>query len=289
MIIKRRHTITRIFTGQDLVEKLYSEGWTIEQREYGLKKITKSVGKYIKNGINKLKNNTAESLEKQIESSKIKNQKLADEAAKAVNKDKNITEKLVDQAEKDKIGVIVSKASDIKGSGIEKDMVVDSKVILEGEDIKALPPTLNKRIRNVAEKNRKVVFHHSDSGNEDLAHEIGHIKNEDKSWLSRYTNSSKVRGELDRSRKELEDPDSPKAIGYMRGAKRWVKGKLVEYEEKKASKKGLKLMKNAGASKDELEAAKDKLMNKSLGTYKEANKMYYKSPIARKLKNPPKD
>ncbi len=80
-----------------------------------------------------------------------------------------------------------------------------SKAILEGDDISVLPPTLNKRIRSTAKENRKVVFHHPDSGNEDLAHELGHIKNEDKSRLSRYTNSSKVRGELDKSRKELED------------------------------------------------------------------------------------
>lgn len=35
-------------------------------------------------------------------------------------------------------------------------MVVDSKAILEGDDISVLPPTLNKRIRSTAKENRKV-------------------------------------------------------------------------------------------------------------------------------------
>lgn len=144
---------------------------------------------------------------------------------------------MVNKANDDKIGVVISKASDIKGSNIERDMVVDSKAILEGDDISVLPPTLNKRIRSTAKENRKVVFHHPDSGNEDLAHELGHIKNEDKSRLSRYTNSSKVRGELDKSRKELEDNSAvEKERGLIVGARRWIKGKLVEHEESKASK-----------------------------------------------------
>lgn len=288
MRVKRNNTVAvvRVFTGRNLIEKLYSEGWKVEQREYGLKGIAKS----FKSGINKLKNKAAKSLEKQIETSKIKNQELADEATKAVNIDKNITEKLVNKANDDKIGVVISKASDIKGSNIERDMVVDSKAILEGDDISVLPPTLNKRIRSTAKENRKVVFHHPDSGNEDLAHELGHIKNEDKSRLSRYTNSSKVRGELDKSRKELEDNSAvEKERGLIVGARRWIKGKLVEHEESKASKRGLELMKEVGVSKEELKKAEDKLMNKSLGTYKEANKIYYKSPIARKLKNSPED
>lgn len=37
MIIVRKLN-TKTFTGRDLVERLYSEGWELEQREYGLVK-----------------------------------------------------------------------------------------------------------------------------------------------------------------------------------------------------------------------------------------------------------
>lgn len=43
MRVKRNNTVAvvRVFTGRDLIEKLYSEGWKVEQREYGLKGIAK--------------------------------------------------------------------------------------------------------------------------------------------------------------------------------------------------------------------------------------------------------
>ena len=37
MIIKRYSQNQFTFTGRDLVDKLYSEGWKVEQKEYGLK------------------------------------------------------------------------------------------------------------------------------------------------------------------------------------------------------------------------------------------------------------
>ena len=51
MIIKRYSQKQFTFTGRDLVEKLYSEGWKVEQKEYGLKSAAisgiKKVGKLI--------------------------------------------------------------------------------------------------------------------------------------------------------------------------------------------------------------------------------------------------
>ena len=37
MRVKRNNTVAvvRVFTGRDLIEKLYSEGWKVEQREDG--------------------------------------------------------------------------------------------------------------------------------------------------------------------------------------------------------------------------------------------------------------
>ena len=42
MIIARKLN-TKSFTGRDLVEKLYSEGWEVEQREYGIGSTVNSV------------------------------------------------------------------------------------------------------------------------------------------------------------------------------------------------------------------------------------------------------
>lgn len=51
MIIVRKLN-TKTFTGRDLVERLYSEGWELEQREYGLvKKILRKTVRPILNSM----------------------------------------------------------------------------------------------------------------------------------------------------------------------------------------------------------------------------------------------
>lgn len=46
MRVKRNNIVAvRVFTGRDLIEKLYSEGWEVEQREYGLLSGVKKLSK----------------------------------------------------------------------------------------------------------------------------------------------------------------------------------------------------------------------------------------------------
>lgn len=58
MRIKRNNiTTVRVFTGRDLVERLYSEGWEIEQREYGLLSGMKKLSKGAINVVSDLGDN----------------------------------------------------------------------------------------------------------------------------------------------------------------------------------------------------------------------------------------
>lgn len=64
--------------------------------------------------------------------------------------------------------------------------------------------------------------------------------------------------------------------------------KNVISNEKNASKNAIKLLKESGADENELKLAKESL-DKSLESYKEEHKMYYKSPFINKLQSFRKD
>lgn len=58
MRVKRNNIVAvRVFTGRDLIEKLYSEGWEVEQREYGLLSGVKKLSKGAINAISDLGDN----------------------------------------------------------------------------------------------------------------------------------------------------------------------------------------------------------------------------------------
>lgn len=58
MRVKRNNIVAvRVFTGRDLIEKLYSEGWEVEQWEYGLLSGVKKLSKGAINAISDLGDN----------------------------------------------------------------------------------------------------------------------------------------------------------------------------------------------------------------------------------------
>lgn len=171
MIIKRYSQKQFTFTGRDLVEKLYSEGWKVEQKEYGLKSAAIS-------GIKKVGKLIAKKLD---DSSKLDSEKLKkiNESLKSVAKDRN--------------------------------------------------PEVLKNIGKDAKKS------------------------------------------------------NIKRVGIRNGLKTLYQGSIVVQEEKNASKKALKLLKAAGASKDELKNAKEEL-DLSLKTYKIGRNKAIKDSISKRLK-----
>lgn len=72
--------------------------------------------------------------------------------------------------------------------------------------------------------------------------------------------------------------------GLWKSVERFFKGKKVVNNEKNASENAIKLLKESGASENELKLAKESL-DKSLESYKEEHKMYYKSPFINKLQS----
>lgn len=114
------------------------------------------------------------------------------------------------------------------------------------------------------------------SGQASLAHEIGHSKNSTGKGLDKIISdkNNDIRGSYSNKNKR---------VGIRNGLKTLYQGSIVVQEEKNASKKALKLLKAAGASKDELKNAKEEL-DLSLKTYKIGRNKAIKDSISKRLK-----
>lgn len=111
-------------------------------------------------------------------------------------------------------------------------------------------------------KNPPIVIQKSQNTNPgELAHEIGHVMNyygeRDNPLRKVLNNPGKINGKSrERFLDNMENINSGKNIKPF---KTWIDGKLVIYEEGQASKKGLKLLKKVGATKDDLKLEKERL------------------------------
>lgn len=118
MIIKRYSQKQFTFTGRDLVEKLYSEGWKVEQKEYGLKSAAIS-------GIKKVGKLIAKKLD---DSSKLDSEKLKkiNESLKSVAKDRNpeVLKNIGKDAKKSNIKILNGKKNyQVVKNFLENDLI----------------------------------------------------------------------------------------------------------------------------------------------------------------------
>lgn len=310
MRIKRNNiTTVRVFTGRDLVERLYSEGWEIEQREYGLLSGMKKLSKGAINVVSDLGDNL---IVKPISRSKL-GKKIIDKTqdsienslGKRIKLDREIKEldkSIKNSSNEDSVESIKNslknKAAKNKAYILEDKSNTPEKSIENGT-IDMRDPEIKKAIRKKLKfNNRKDMehFNNSDdlilfkesSGNSALAHEIGHVVNRNSRGKS--AKIDKKAGEII---EEFHKPaDSPggrdNSKGLWKSVGRFFKGKNVISNEKNASKNAIKLLKESGADENELKLAKESL-DKSLESYKEEHKMYYKSPFINKLQSFRKD
>ena len=136
-------------------------------------------------------------------------------------------------------------------------------------------------IEEATKTHKYQIFHpKKKSGVEILAHEIGHLDSESgksgkiKKWISsRKSNSPEIRGEME-GFSSMDDP----SIGISEWWKRMNRSRVVNLDEKNATKNGLKLLKKHGATKDELKKAKENL-KLSGKTYKYMGRIYRKAPL----------
>lgn len=268
MIIKRYSQKQFTFTGRDLVEKLYSEGWKVEQKEYGLKSAAIS-------GIKKVGKLIAKKLD---ESSKLDSEKLKkiNESLKSVAKDRNpeVLKNIGKDAKKSNIKILNGKKKlsssekffrkrfDKTKSWEKKSSDVSTK---EKIDLTRSNDKFDRKLGKAFMSSDHVINFPPSSGQASLAHEIGHSKNSTGKGLDKIIS------------------DKNKRVGIRNGLKTLYQGSIVVQEEKNASKKALKLLKAAGASKDELKNAKEEL-DLSLKTYKIGRNKAIKDSISKRLK-----
>lgn len=136
--------------------------------------------------------------------------------------------------------------------------------------------------RLVSDKSSKfddIIFYPKGSDHSELAHEIGHKRNS----ISKNPIKKKLDNLNMKYQNDISEMKGSKKKGLLNTAKEFLKGKSVVADESNASKEGLKVLKEAGANKKELESA-EKLYKLKLDTYKYKSTANYKSTLLNTIK-----
>lgn len=244
--------LRRIYSGNSITLNL-------EQREFGLisearKKISRMISRSI----------TKDSLKKDELSEYLTNHK------NLVN-DKDVESKLSDIAKNKYKSGILRFNGGLKDEPLHSS-TVNTKLIKKKVD----PSKLNGREKELAESiidNDNVIFYPKGAGVEQLAHEIGHVKNRTEGLYNRAI--SKL------SNKFHYNPKSS-------STKNFIKGKLMIEEEKNASKNAMRLLKDSGMSDSNLRRSKENL-DKGIEIYRLGNNIKGKSRLMKMIEVKKKD
>lgn len=220
-----------------------------------------------------------------IEASK-RNGELQAQRLRISSKNRN---KLYESAKKNKVLVSPLKHG-LSASSARSNIV---KKTITNEDINSLSgPNNSKRqfdkfktkiLESDKPRSRFVIFR-SDLGDDVLSHELGHVENATsinpfKRFRSRLNQTTNIRPRFDN-----EVSSAINVIGFKeRGIKsllsRAIEDGLILGEERSANRNALKLLKKSGATKQELEKAKQTL-DAGYETYNQASKLRRKSILA---------
>lgn len=290
-----------MMTGALLVEKLYSQGYYIEkQREFSIisgskkviNKLTKNVDDWINDKVydpikrTKLVKNLANKVQKDIQSAKqdilnSNSQRSIKERRKSVNSRAGV-DKLVDIAENS--GTVVNYDYSGKSNPFNTKLnKKNRKTLISLIDNNSKNDKIIKDILN--EKNKDLINYSKGKGEiPSLAHEIGHVKNRrDGSIMDKVisTLTRKILPKFNKSTDSMNFDDGSK--GILRSFGRKIKGDIVVKEEKNATEKGMKLLKNINVDDSTLRDSKD-LLDSDLKHYKARRDLYYKIPLLKSLK-----
>ena len=127
---------------------------------------------------------------------------------------------------------------------------------------------------------RNRIEYKPDFGSSGLAHEIGHtIEREEGSKFGKLIDKLSDRARTDQ-RKTMNSDEK----GIITSAKRFIQGKLINENEKRASKRGIELLKKVKADNELINHSKEAL-DGSFGTYKHIAKINYKTPLYNLIKS----
>lgn len=291
-----------MLTGAEFVQRLYLDGYTLEQRNFGilgnLKKglnrsvtVIKSAGKSIsnpkkyiyENPMNSALQSRVDRYTKGIKYSNINNQ--------------NVSSNLEDIARDNNVSILRGVPN--------SNYITDSDLLLsELEKLRKqnkITPTQLRKFRDILIKNngerRKVIALVSENPSENpeiLAHELGHYLNSRSKGLSGLiSKGSKSSGGLNfrryyemRRGTELRNKDGIPTVKEQ--LKRSIGSRLVGLEEKNATKRAIRLLRKSGMEKDQLNTAKSNL-NKSYNSYKDDGILYRKYMNYRRFFQPKSD
>lgn len=286
MRVKRnnRTVSVKVFTGRDLIEKLYSEGWEIEQREYGLKDTAKSIYKIFKNrgkSIKKLYDENVPETIKSIKKSRIiKGLKERKQEKERINKrlEISVNNKIKNLNKPSTNNKIFKGEVDNPNAKDELKSIAKSRKIevSQGKENRHLSKSDYKEIAKKIEdpKKRKEVLSEIDKDPhkdfigiidfnngkdpEILAHEMGHAKTGKSSnpmdaytkWRSKGREANKFRDfgnktKSEEKKKALDDGRDYSGVkGFFRLSRRNRGVNNVLMEEENASKNARKDLKD---------------------------------------------
>lgn len=171
-----------------------------------------------------------------------------------------------------KYNVRVARSNNPSISELSKASEVNEELLRERHEMK--DPRQIRKVMNAVKSGNDIVFLGKSYGrsSDTIAHEIGHAKN--------YHSKNPITRSIHKVTSDMHGPlNNDKGLYQM--ARHAVKNKALVKEESNASKNAIKMMKKAGASKEEIRQGKINL-GLALDTYKNTEKldninMIYKS------------
>lgn len=273
-----------MITGKQLVEKLYSEGWEIEQREYGLLSdithsgLNRTYKKYIGRARRSIGNKLQRSISNDIERTRI----LAGskETSPKVVLTRKTTRALTKEA--NSLGA-KSTTIDLTSSPSTFPTGRQNAQDLTGAHYDGfLNNREYKKLMNANNSYKNIIVLPRKSGAESYAHEIGHLKNQKMRFpriVQNIENKYGIRDDYNTSM--MRDPGQ----GILKGIKNYFKGRVILAEEANASNNAMKLLKKSGVKEKDLRLAR-KNLDTDYQTYKAGTNYYYKTPIFNKIQIP---
>lgn len=134
-----------------------------------------------------------------------------------------------------------------------------------------------KSFRNVRSgKHKNQILYDGKRPVVELAHEVGHLDNRKRSkFISRIAENPRVRTELNKDVENLQMVGNNEKSGVKNILKQGILSPVINRDEVNATKRGLEIMRNSGATKEELKKSKEHMDNgyKSYKHWQKANLM----------------
>lgn len=261
-----------MITGAQFIEHLYSQGYTIEeQREFGK---TKS----LKRGIKKPKKKISKH-EKAIDKSFRRRDKLIkkidERDSDSIFQNDTIDDKLKSKAREHRNFLVDSKSGKNYNINIEDPSIKKKNMRFRMKNL------TNEEIVGLMNSDDLISYDKSKGGFSSLAHEMGHTFNRRTPGKLRDLEISGNRV-AQKFNNIIDNHSTDSAIGGRKERK--LESKAVIKSEKNATKTGIKLLKEVGASKEEIRASK-KQLGRALKHYKEGGKIYKNTSRINKLRS----